>query len=255
MVWAAIGGAAIGVVGGLLQKKAGDKNAQQAQQMSEADKQFYRDQYNQSVKDNRVNQSNDFGSQAWTQDPKTGQWSQTNTLNPAEQSRLQDYRQIAADRMRAAGGINLDYLSKPLNYNTQTIGPNVNGGSVGNPTYARDPGLTPIGGGAQQGGNGYNGLRPGQAPPSSAGGNMLGPPPMAQDQNQGNAPMAHAQINTMPPPAAAPPPAAPDAPTAPGAGTGEVSPEQLAVLRRQLGLGDPNAPQVYGNDGSNGSGD
>jgi hypothetical protein len=112
MVWAAIGAAAIGVVGGAMNAHAGKQNAQTAQGMSEADRQFYRDTYNQSLQDNRANQQTDFGSLSWQKDPTTGQWTQQNRLNPADAARLEDYRQIAADRMGAArGGYHTDWNS------------------------------------------------------------------------------------------------------------------------------------------------
>lgn len=50
---------------------------QQAEQAKEA--------WNAQLQANRPNQSNQFGSLTWSQDPTTGQWTQTNTLNQPQQ--------------------------------------------------------------------------------------------------------------------------------------------------------------------------
>lgn len=52
-----------------------------AQQQGEMNKQAWE----QNLLANRPNQSNQFGSLTWSQDPTTGQWTQTNTLNQPQQ--------------------------------------------------------------------------------------------------------------------------------------------------------------------------
>jgi hypothetical protein len=111
MVWAAIGAAAVGVVGGAINAKSGKQAAQTSAGMSQADRDFYNQTYQQSLGDNRATQTNDFGTQGWTKGPD-GKWTQENKLNPAEAARLEDYRQVAADRMAdAKAGYHTDWNS------------------------------------------------------------------------------------------------------------------------------------------------
>jgi hypothetical protein len=220
MTWVAVGVAGASLVSGLIgSKKAGD-SAKQAQAMSEADKKWAAEQVKNQTEANRVDQTSDFGSSKWTQDPTTGKWSQTTALAAPEAARLADYRQMAADRMRAANNID---LSKPANWASgggTFIGPQGAGGNV--PTI-RQPHYGP-----------GNQLMP---PPGPAGGGQMMPPP-----NPGTpgapapaapTPIQHADVvpagtQTMMPPT-------PTAPTAPTAPTGP-DPQQQALadaLRRQ----------------------
>ena len=111
MTWVAVATAGAGLLGGLLNKKSGDKAAQTSERMSEADRQFTRDMYDKTLQANRPNQQSDFGALTWAKDAN-GNWTQQNRLNPAEAARLEDFRQVAADRMAAAkGGYKTDWNS------------------------------------------------------------------------------------------------------------------------------------------------
>lgn len=59
---------------------------------------------------NRVNQTNPQGSSTWSQDPATGQWSQSTTLDPTAQ-----YRLGQADYLSTTAGNAIPY-NKPLQY-------------------------------------------------------------------------------------------------------------------------------------------
>lgn len=76
---------------------------------------------------NRPNQSTPWASSSWAQDPQTGQWTQTQTLNPQDQQRLDMFRGIANQRMQAA--------QTPLQLDWSRINPRVaqwmQGGSLG----------------------------------------------------------------------------------------------------------------------------
>lgn len=62
------------------------------------------------------NTNTPYGTSNWAQDPTTHQWTQTQTLNPADQARLEQQRRIASSRMASAAGIKL-----PENVNFQEI--------------------------------------------------------------------------------------------------------------------------------------
>jgi hypothetical protein len=172
MTWVAVGVGAMGLVSSFM----GSKNAnKQVQGMTQADKDWAAKQVSDQTQANRPNQSSDFGNLTWTKDPTTGQWTQTNQLNPAEASRLGDFRQIAANRMRAAGGIDLSYLNKPLNFNAGNIGPQAAGGNtptIMQPHRTAAPGANPYnhsaGGGA---------MMPGMMPTPAGMSSPMGQPP------------------------------------------------------------------------------
>ena len=72
---------------------------------------------------NRPNQVGPGGSSSWSQDPATGQWTQTTALNAQDQARL-DNQRSASGTMASAGaalapGVAAG-LSQPLNYNNAT---------------------------------------------------------------------------------------------------------------------------------------
>jgi hypothetical protein len=225
---AEIWGAAIAVGGSLLassmQKKAGGQNAATAAGVSQADKDWWQKQNEAATTANRSNQETDFGTSKWTKDPTTGQWTQSSMLAAPEAARLQDARQMAADRMRAANNID---LSKPANWASgggSFIGPQAAGGNVQtirqphvgqNNTWTPPPMGTPMAGGL------------------AAGGSMLGggaPPPAPAAPG----PIDHAQIAPpgMTNPAAAAP-TAPTAPTGPLTDPNAMTPEQKAALAQQ----------------------
>lgn len=83
--------------------------------------------WTRALQANRPNQSTPWGSSSWTQDPQTGQWTQTQTLNPQDQQRLDMFRGIANQRMQAA--------QTPLQLDWNRINPRVSrymqGGSLG----------------------------------------------------------------------------------------------------------------------------
>jgi hypothetical protein len=111
-IWGAAIVAGGSIIGGIMNKKSGDSAAKNSEAMAKADRDWQEKMYGKTLQDNRPDQTNDFGQLKWTQDPTTGKWSQTSHLNPAEAARLEDYRQIAADRMATAkGGYHTDWNS------------------------------------------------------------------------------------------------------------------------------------------------
>jgi hypothetical protein len=104
----------IGSLGGLaLGRKQPDFAA-----LGERDRQSNIDQTNLQTMANRPNQSTPWGSSSWTKDPVTGQWTQKQELNPQDQARLEQFRQIAGNRMQNAQGVrlgsgNVDYSKIP----------------------------------------------------------------------------------------------------------------------------------------------
>jgi hypothetical protein len=241
MTWAAVAGAGISLIGGMFSKKGGQQSTAQAQGISQADKDWMAAQVDKQTAANRVNQSNDYGASTWSQDPKTGQWSQSTTMNPAEQARLQDFRQMAANRMAAANSMD---LSKPMDWSHGNVssGPNAPGGVVATPRqghygpngYVPAPGMAgPSGGGAQMAQPAMPQAPSGMGSPTGWGG---GAAPV-------NAPIAPPSTPAAP---AATPTAPPPTPAASG-GSG-LSPEDqamIAQLRQQ---------QQNGNISGNGSG-
>ena len=70
-----------------------------AQQQAEQSKQAWNDQ----MQANRPNQTNQFGSQSWSQDPTTGQWTQATTLNEPQQG-IFDQQQANQQQIANMGG-------------------------------------------------------------------------------------------------------------------------------------------------------
>ena len=60
---------------------------------------------NQQTQDNRVNQTNPFGSAQWSKDPSTGQWTQNVSLSGQQGDALQSQQGIQAGRSQAAQGL------------------------------------------------------------------------------------------------------------------------------------------------------
>lgn len=84
------------IAGGAAMKKTGQQN--EAQRMAD---------WQAMLRANRPNQSTPFGSVEWTQDPKTGNWTQTSKLSPELQERLGSFNEIAKARMANAQGMQL----------------------------------------------------------------------------------------------------------------------------------------------------
>jgi hypothetical protein len=104
-----------GILGGASASKTGKDNEKLIQELRTGDQEFNTAQWDKASLYNRPNQYSDYGSLTWGKDPTTGQMTQTNTMNPAEQARLGDFRAIAADRMGAARGMSM--TSPNINYN------------------------------------------------------------------------------------------------------------------------------------------
>lgn len=103
-------GGALGAFGGKKQSDLGkEQRAQDAARWAE------------TLAYNRPNQNNPFGSMAWTKDDK-GNWTQNVTFNPAEQERLDMFRNLAKNRMNMAQGMDLSRYGKPIDYNALGLG-------------------------------------------------------------------------------------------------------------------------------------
>lgn len=258
MTWIAVAvGVGSALYGGYQQSQAGKKQQNAANEMNQQDRDFQREMYGRQLQDSRANQSTDFGDLTWTQDPKTGQWTQTNKMNDAEHGRLEDYRQIAADRMASAKGISQQFPQGAINYDALGMGKIASASGV-------------MGGGKSDAiGDARNGVgivgMPGFSQQQmqgmgSAGGGMMGRPPMGQPpmgppggdggpgpagMPQGRQPYTPAQVRPTPPPAPAAPPPAPAAPPPPG-------PTPGMSLENYLGSGmsglDNNAYDHFGGD-------
>lgn len=182
MSWAAVAGAGIGLVGGMLQSKASKDNAQTAQNMSAEDWARYQQYNQQALQANRPTQVNALGDKlSWTQDDK-GNWIQTDKFSPERQALYNSQLNIAGNRMGAAQGIDLSRYSRGIDYNALGMG-NLAQAAGGAPSTSKSPYPT-------EGGTYYNSapLKPGMSgggmgpkfpmPPGmmgpSGGGNMMG---------------------------------------------------------------------------------
>lgn len=261
MSWVAAIGVGGSLIGGLMGKDEAKDQRQAVAQMTEEDRKFTKEGWEAALRANRVNQYNPFGGSEWVQDEK-GNWVQRQFLNPAEQSRLDDFRQIAANRMAAGGGINLghfgqgaDYNSIGLGYLSKAAGVQPNAGSdyrssggdrtsqIASQLMRNGPQMPgmyqPMAGGSMmQGGmGGKMGKGPVVQPPmgggmAPGGGNPSAPPPMV---NAPIVPGAGGQDAYKPgaitgPSTPAPTPAA----QAPGAMDPSQQEAMLALLRREM---------------------
>jgi hypothetical protein len=173
-----------GILGGASSIKTGRDNEKLIQGLRTGDQEFNTAQWDRAAQYNRPNQVSDYGSLTWSKDPTTGQMTQTNTMNPAEQARLADLRAIQESRMGAARGMsmtspNINYGAFPSqaaqNWNGQT-------GRSGYDPFSAFAG--PSGGGAALGGGqpqssgnpiNFQAYQPPAGP--AAGGEVLGPAP------------------------------------------------------------------------------
>jgi hypothetical protein len=132
------------LAGSYMASRSADKQRQQAGNMAAEDRDFTKEGWEAALRANRVNQYNPWGSSEWVQDEK-GNWTQNQNLNPAEQSRLDDFRQIAANRMNAGKGINLSHFSTPMDYESMGLGAIARaagvqpGGTTGQRPWANSP--------------------------------------------------------------------------------------------------------------------
>jgi len=166
-----------GILGGASSIKTGRDNEKMIQQMRQDDQKFNVEQWDKASQYNRPNQSSDFGNLTWSKDAN-GNWTQSNMLAAPEAARLQDFRQMAANRMHAANQID---FTKPMTYDTtpyqSKAAQNWNGktGLSGFDPFAAFS--SPSADGAALGGGGAPPQQP--APPiagPSAGGAALGSP-------------------------------------------------------------------------------
>jgi hypothetical protein len=127
MSWVAVGVGAVSVIGGAVQgqnAKSGAAKAKAAQEAAAAQSHKYavedadaaynknwesqqkaqqinQGAYDTQLKANRANQTSDFGSTSWNQDPTTGQWSQTNSLDPSSKATVDTLRGNYAGQLGA----------------------------------------------------------------------------------------------------------------------------------------------------------
>jgi hypothetical protein len=115
-----------GLVQGGLETSAGNKNSQLAQQLFNQINQNYltQQQYN------RPDQATPFGSSKWTVDPKTGQYTQTTSLNDKDQANLDASRQLSANKLNAANSMNLSNYSKNIDWNSIGLGKLANAAGI-----------------------------------------------------------------------------------------------------------------------------
>jgi hypothetical protein len=229
MSWVAV---AVGVGGSLLSgymaSQGGKKQQEASQQNDAANRAWQEHMYDRQLGDSRANQVSDYGSLTWEQDPKTGKWTQTNKMDDAEKGRLEDYRQIAADRMATAKGLSANLPQGAINYDALGLGKIASAAGVqggGNSDAQADAragkGIVGMPGFSNQQ---LRGMQP--SPRPMGGGSMMGPPPgqggpggpgpagVPGGQRQ---PYTPAQVRPTPPPQpTAPPPAAAAPPPAQG---------------------------------------
>lgn len=118
----------------------GAKNSNKAIK-KQADYQFNLNQQAQqaSLEANRVNQVNPWGSTNWSQDP-SGRWTQTTTLDPAEQQRLDQTRGLLTGLGGVAQGLVGqvgEQIGKPMDWSQFAPGPT---GAPTGPTFGSAPG-------------------------------------------------------------------------------------------------------------------
>ena len=106
--WIAVAGAGAALIGGAMQSSASKKNANTAASNSAADREANAANYERALQALHAKQSNPYGESSWTEGAD-GKFSQTTTMNPADQQRLDQWRQIQANKMNVAG--NFDYGS------------------------------------------------------------------------------------------------------------------------------------------------
>jgi hypothetical protein len=114
-----LGGAIGSAAGGLLNMGAGNKAKNISERNQQEDREFYRKMYADALRANRANQSNPWGDLNWSQDDK-GNWNQKVSLNPQDQSRLDQWRGIAAGRMGQAGKMDMSKWGQPIDYAAAT---------------------------------------------------------------------------------------------------------------------------------------
>lgn len=172
-----------GILGGASASKTGQDNEKLIQSLRTGDQEFNTAQWDKAAQYNRPNQSSDYGNLTWNKDAN-GNWTQTNTMNPAEQARLADLRAIQESRMGAARGMNMNapninYGAFPSQAASNWKGPQAGALNQHDP-FANFAGPTGGGaavGGAQNQGNPVN-FQAYQAPTGpSAGGAALAPAP------------------------------------------------------------------------------
>lgn len=139
MSWVAVGVAGASLVGGVVQgqnAKKGQKKAEEAQAaaavqsrknaLQDADTQYGKNwdsqmqaqginqaAYDKQLQANRANQSSDFGSTAWAQDPTTGAWTQTNNVDAGVKPAL--------DKLRGNYSGQLDAMETGFNVNNDVM--------------------------------------------------------------------------------------------------------------------------------------
>jgi hypothetical protein len=139
MTWVAVGVAGASLVGGVVQgqnTKKGQAKAQAAQEeaarvsranaLQDADTQYGKNwdsqmkaqeinqgAYDKQLQANRANQTSDFGSTAWAQDPTTGAWTQTNSVDAGVKPAL--------DKLRGNYSGQLDAMETDFNVNNDVM--------------------------------------------------------------------------------------------------------------------------------------
>jgi hypothetical protein len=116
---------AMGLIGTGLNVRQGRENQQLSREEAERNRQLQREV-------RFTNQETPYGNSRWTQDPVTGRWTQTATLNPEDQARLETLRRIAAQRQQRAQEVPIpapmDFRAWANNFLPPSLGGNYLGG-------------------------------------------------------------------------------------------------------------------------------
>jgi hypothetical protein len=120
MSWVAVIGAAGTVVGGMINKKSGDKQQESIGKFREEDLTANRENWANQLRANRFNKQGPTGSSTWSQDDQ-GNWNQKVALNPEQQNLYDHMNWIKDKRLTNAGGIQFPGTAG-IDYNSMGLG-------------------------------------------------------------------------------------------------------------------------------------
>jgi hypothetical protein len=114
--WGQVAGAVAPIAGqiyaGSQQRSAGNANLNAANNMQN----LMTSNWHEASQYGRPDQHSPWGSNTWDQDPKTGKWTQTMSLDPKDQANLESARTLSGSRLGAANSIDLSYLGKQTDW-------------------------------------------------------------------------------------------------------------------------------------------